>query len=206
MQVILREDVDHLGYRGDVVEVKRGYWRNYLQPRGFAETATTSRMAELTARMERRRAVEAANEAEAIELRDLLARTAVTIPASAGPQGKLFGSVGAGDIAKSLESARKLRLDAKRIALDEPIKALGTYMVPINVYQGITAEIAVTVVESTLAVEIPAEKIEGLDEELAASVERHPKADETADATEGEPALEADVPVAPDADTVAVEE
>lgn len=149
MQIILKNDVDHLGYAGDVVEVKKGYWRNYLRPRGLAETATAGKVADLTQAMERRRAAQARNADEAKELQALLNRTVLTIPAHAGPQGKLFGSVGANDIAKALDSARKLRVDAKKVVLDEPIKALGTYMVSIEVFTGVKAEVKTIVVEST---------------------------------------------------------
>lgn len=148
MQVILKEDVDHLGFALDVVQVKRGYWRNYLRPRGLAETATASRIAELTASMERRRAAEARNEDEAQELAHLLNRTLLTIPAHAGPQGKLFGSVTAADIARAVESVRKMRLDPRKIELAEPIKALGTFMVPVNVFAGVRAEIKTMVIEA----------------------------------------------------------
>lgn len=153
MQVILKADVDHLGYALDVVEVKRGYWRNYLRPRKLAETATPERVADLTAKMERRRAAEARNENEAGELRDLLNRTVLTISAHAGPQGKLFGSVTAADIAAAVDRARKLRLDPKKVKLDEPIKALGTFMVPVEVFAGVMADIKTIVVESKVSEE-----------------------------------------------------
>lgn len=149
MQVILKNDVDHLGYTGDVVDVKKGYWRNFLRPRSLAEAATGGRVAEMTAKMERRRAAEARNEDEAKELQALLNRTVLTIPAHAGPNGKLFGSVTAFDIARAVESARKLRVDAKRINLAEPIKALGTFMVPVEVFSGVVAEMKTMVVQST---------------------------------------------------------
>lgn len=148
MQVILKEDVDHLGFALDVVQVKRGYWRNYLRPRGLAETATATRVAELTASMERRRAAEARNEEEAQELAHLLNRTLITIAAHAGPQGKLFGSVTAADISRAVENVRKMRLDPKKIELAEPIKALGTFMVPVNVFPGVKAEIKTMIVEA----------------------------------------------------------
>ena len=149
MQVILKNDVDHLGYAGDVVDVKKGYWRNFLRPRSLAEAATGGRIADMTARMERRRAAEARNEGEAKELQLLLSRTVLSIPAHAGPQGKLFGSVTAFDIARAVESARKLRIDAKRIKLAEPIKALGTFMVPVDIFPGVVAEMKTMVVQST---------------------------------------------------------
>jgi large subunit ribosomal protein L9 len=148
MQVLLKADVDHLGYKNDVVDVKRGYWRNYLRPRGLAETATADRVNELTSKMERRRAAEARNEGEAQELKGLLDRTLLNIPMHAGPQGKLYGSVTPADIARAVESARKLRLDPKKIRLEEPIKSLGTFMVPVEVFSGVTAEIKTMVVEA----------------------------------------------------------
>ena len=153
MQVILKSDVDHLGYALDVVDVKRGYWRNYLRPRGLAETATPERVTDLTSKMERRRAAEARNETEAAELCDLLNRTVLTIPANAGPQGKLFGSVTPADIARAVESARKLRLDPRKIKLDEPIKALGTFMVPVEIFAGVTAEMKTMIVEAKVSEE-----------------------------------------------------
>ncbi len=157
MQVILKKDVDHLGCRNDVVDVRRGYWRNYLRPKGLAEVATSELVSELTEAMERRRELDARNESEAREIADVLNGTEVTIPANAGPQGKLFGSVGAADIAKAIENYRKMRVDSSRIKLDEPIKTLGTFMVTIEVFQGVTAEVKTTVVESATAVAPPVE-------------------------------------------------
>lgn len=151
MQVILKSDVDHLGYSNDVVDVKRGYWRNFLRPRGLAETATPEKVRELTDAMERRRSVDAGNAKEAEALKVLLDRTDVTIPALAGPSGQLFGSVGGADIARVLEATRKLRLDAKKVQLDAPLKALGSYKVPVDLGHGVTAELAVEVTESKLS-------------------------------------------------------
>ena len=147
MQVILKQDVDHLGYAQDVVDVKRGYWRNYLRPRNLAETATAGRVADLLAQMERRRSLEARSAEEATELQEMLGRTSISVSAHAGPQGKLFGSVGSHDIVRTLENTRKLRVDARKVKLDEPIKALGTFAVPIDLGHGVTAELSVTVTE-----------------------------------------------------------
>jgi large subunit ribosomal protein L9 len=145
MKVILKKDVDHLGYRDDVVDVKRGYWRNYLRPKGFAESATGARMNELVEKMERRRSVDAANAEEAAELKEMIDRTSVTIGALAGPQGKLFGSVTSAEISRAVEANRKLRIDSKKIKLDEPIKAVGTFSIPVELYQGVTAQLSITV-------------------------------------------------------------
>lgn len=191
MQVILKSDVDHLGYSLDVVDVKRGYWRNYLRPRDLAETATPERVRELTAAMERRRSAEARNEDEARELKSLLDRTVLTIPMHAGSQGKLFGSVSAADVARSIESARKLRLDAKRIKLDEPIKALGTFMVPVEVFAGVTAEVKTMVVEAAAS------------EEELAQMESDAKAREAAAIAEVEAAEAAEVAEAAKAEAAA---
>lgn len=151
MQVLLKSDVDHLGYKSDVVDVKRGYWRNYLRPRDLAEKATPEKVREQTEAMERRRAMEANTAAEAESLKELLDRTSVTISALATPQGTLFGSVSGADISRVLEATRKLRLDPKRVSLDEPIKALGTFQVPVDLGHGVKAELTVEVEESKLS-------------------------------------------------------
>ena len=148
MQVILKADVDHLGFAKDVVDVKRGYWRNYLRPRGLAETATAAKMTELSQRTERLRAADARNADEAAELKSLLDRTVITIQAHAGPQGKLFGSVTSIEIAKAIDSVRKLRIDHRKVTLAEPIKSLGTFMVPVEVFAGVTAEVQTLVVQA----------------------------------------------------------
>ncbi len=147
IQVLLREDVDHLGYKGDLVEVRKGYWRNFLQPQRKAELATAGMVAELTARMERRRLARAESVEEAKELRDMLERTTVTVTGNAGPQGKLYGSISAEQIVRALESVRRMRLDPKLIDLDEPIKSVGTHKVPVKLHGGIRAELE-TIVEA----------------------------------------------------------
>ncbi len=151
MQVLLKSDVDHLGYKNDVVDVKRGYWRNYLRPRGLAETAPAEKMRELAEEMERRRSVEANNASEANTLKDLIDRTTITVAALATPEGTLFGSVAGAEISRVLEATRKLRLDPKRVALDAPIKALGTFQVPVDLGHGVKAELTVEVEESKLS-------------------------------------------------------
>lgn len=173
MQVLLNDDVDHLGYKNDIVDVKRGYWRNFLRPRGLAQTATPERVRELMDAMERRRAMEASDTAEAQTLKELLDRTRITVAALAGPQGKLFGSVGGAEISRVLEATRKLRLDPKRITLDEPLKALGTFQVPVDLGHGVKAELTVEVEESKLsAQEIARQEAERRAAENAAEAAR----------------------------------
>lgn len=151
MQVILKSDVDHLGYAKDVVDVKRGYWRNYLRPRGLAETATPAMLRDLAETMERRRAGEAKNAAEAQELKTLIDRTSIVVGANAGPNGQLFGSVTAADVSRVLEATRKLRIDAKKVQLDAPLKTIGTFQVPIDLGHGTKAELTVEVIEQKLS-------------------------------------------------------
>jgi large subunit ribosomal protein L9 len=165
MQVLLKSDVDHLGYSGDLVEVKRGYWRNYLRPRGLAETATSDKVKDLADAMERRRAMEADTAAEAQALKELLDRTSITVAALATPQGTLFGSVAGADISRVLEATRKLRLDPKKVSLDEPIKAIGTFQVPVDLGHGVKAELTVEVEESKHS----AQEIERLEAERVAA-------------------------------------
>jgi large subunit ribosomal protein L9 len=189
MQVLLKSDVDHLGYRNDVVDVKRGYWRNYLRPRNLAETVTAGKVREMEDAMERRRSMDAANAGEANHLKELLDRTTVTVSALATPQGTLFGSVGGAEISRVLEATRKLRLDPKRVTLDEPIKALGTFQVPVDLGHGVKAELTVEVEESKLSEqEIARIEAERRAEENAAEAARL-KAE--ARAAAGKPPLEA---------------
>jgi large subunit ribosomal protein L9 len=144
MEVILREDVPHLGHIGDIVKVRPGYARNYLLPRGLATVADKRnlRVLEHDKRIvedKRKRAMSAA-EQQAKQL----SSTTVTIPARAGEEGKLFGSVTNIDIERALTDAG-LAIERRRIRLDEPIKALGEYKVPVSLAAGVQAEITVSV-------------------------------------------------------------
>lgn len=145
MEVILREDVLHLGHIGDIVKVRPGYARNYLLPRGLATVADKRnlRVLEHEKRIvdeKRKRAMSAAE-----QLAKKIASTAVSITARAGDEGKLFGSVTNIDIERALGDAG-LTIERRRIRLDEPIKALGDYKVPISLSAGVQAEVTVTVV------------------------------------------------------------
>jgi large subunit ribosomal protein L9 len=145
MQVILLQDVDKLGLRGDVVDVARGYARNYLLPRRMAETATTARVAELR-RVEAQRATQEARTAEqANEIADVLSKTVLRFEVKAGETGSLFGSVTSSDVADELWRARKVRVDRRKIALD-PIKRIGRYAIPIEVFQDVQVEVKTLVV------------------------------------------------------------
>ncbi len=144
MEVILREDVPHLGTIGDIVKVRAGYARNYLLPRGLATVADKRNVRALEherriVEEKRRRAVTAA---EGIAKRLTSAR--VVIKARAGEEGKLFGSVTNIDIERALNE-QGLTVERRRIRLDEPIKSLGEHAVPVTLAAGVTAQVTVAV-------------------------------------------------------------
>jgi large subunit ribosomal protein L9 len=141
MDAILLKDVDGLGGAGTVVSVTRGYMRNYLQPRGMAETATESRVAEIRRLEDRRRASEVRQQQMAAEQSDLLGRTILTLKAKAGDDGRLFGSITAGDVSDAIHEARGIRIDKRHIHVDPPIRAVGTYVVPVELTPDLIAEV-----------------------------------------------------------------
>ena len=147
-QAILLQDVEALGERGTVVDVSPGYLRNYLVPRKLAEPATASSIA--AARRRRETAEQAARDAEdrARDNAALLSRTVLTIPQQAGDDGRLFGSVTTQDIADAIRDARGIRVDRRKIFLEEPIRHVGTYMVVVEVADEVTATIKTMVVAS----------------------------------------------------------
>jgi large subunit ribosomal protein L9 len=141
MQAILLSEVEGLGEAGSVVNVARGYMRNYLLPRGLAELATPARIAEIQRREEQRKVAEAKAEEQAKELVDLLSRTILTLKAKAGADGRLFGSITSADVATAIEEARGVRVDRRHITVEPPIRAVGTYNVPIELGPGLTTEV-----------------------------------------------------------------
>ncbi len=145
MDVILRTDVDHVGLRGDVVSVARGFARNYLLPRGLAEPATPAKVAELKKRDDNRARHEAKSVDEARKIAEQLEQTELRFDVKAGPTGSLFGSITATNIADELWERAKVRVDRRKIALD-PIKRIGRYRVPIEVFTDVTAEVRTLVV------------------------------------------------------------
>jgi large subunit ribosomal protein L9 len=145
-EAILLQDVDTLGEQGKVVEVSKGYLRNYLIPRKLAHPATKGAIATVRQRQaaEERAAREAVERAQ--ENVNLLNRTVLTIPQQAGADGRLFGSVTAQDIASAIREARGLRIDKRGVHMPEPIKNVGTYMVVVEVVDGVTATVKTMVV------------------------------------------------------------
>ena len=145
MEVILRQDVDKVGLRGEVVNVARGYARNFLLPRGLADEATPARVAEVQKVEERRARHEAKTFEDAQAVADRLAKIELRFDVKAGPTGSLFGSVTPTDIADELWSKHKVRVDRRRID-SETIKRIGRYQVPIELFQDVTAEVRTLVV------------------------------------------------------------
>jgi large subunit ribosomal protein L9 len=145
-EAILLQDVQELGPKGTVIDVSKGYLRNYLVPRKLAQPATR---AAIDAVRQRQEAAERA-ERHAIERAEenvkLLNRTVLTIPQQAGADGRLFGSVTAQDIATAIREARGLRIEKRNVHLPEPIKNVGTYMVVVEVVENLTATIKTMVV------------------------------------------------------------
>lgn len=146
-QAILLQDVDQLGERGTVVDVSKGYLRNFLIPRKLAEPATKGAVQAAARRLEAAERAVADAASRARESAELLNRTVLTIPHQAGEDGRLFGSVTAQDIADAIQDARGIRIDRRDIRLDEPIKSVGTRMVEVEVTTGVTATVKTMVVE-----------------------------------------------------------
>ena len=146
MEVILRQAVDNLGHPGDVVDVSNGYARNYLLPRGVAFLATEGNKKRIAQEKARLEAAEGERRNTAQQLADKLAEVSITFAARVGEEGKLFGSVTAGDIAQQLD-AQGYHVDRRMIDLHEPIKALGVYRVPLRLHADVRPEIKVWVIK-----------------------------------------------------------
>ena len=146
MQVILKQDVEKIGQRGDIVDVSRGYIRNFLAPRGLAEVATPAKMEEARRQMAEAEERDRRLAERAEEIAATLNKSVITIEARTGEDERIFGSVTAANIASSIERARGIRIDRRRIRLSEPIKSLGTHQVPVQVHGETEATVKVIVV------------------------------------------------------------
>jgi large subunit ribosomal protein L9 len=176
MEVILLQDVEKVGLRGEVLDVARGYARNFLLPRRLAENATPARVAELR-RIDAERAKHEARTAEqAQDIAELLGKTVLRFEVKAGPTGSLFGSVTPSDIADEIWRARKVRVDRRKIATD-PLKRIGRFSIPIELFTDVQVEVKTLIVPE--GGELPPE------EELAA-LEAAEAAAEAAAAQEAE--------------------
>jgi len=146
MEVILRQAVENLGNPGDLVKVSSGFARNYLLPRGVAVTATEGNKKRIAQEKARLEAAEAARRQTAAGYASSLEQVSLTFSARVGEEGKLFGSVTAADIAAQLE-AQGHHIEKRQIDLNEPIKALGVYRVPIKLHADVKPEIKVWVIK-----------------------------------------------------------
>jgi large subunit ribosomal protein L9 len=190
MEVILIRDVDQVGLRGEVVNVSRGFMRNYLQPRRLAEPATPARVAELEKREAQRARHEARSFEHAQELAETLRKTVLRFEVHAGPRGRLFGSVTPTDVADELWRTRRVRVDRRKIDLSEPIKRVGRYEVPMELFQDVRVEVKTLVVPE--GGDLPSE------DELAAW-----EAEERREAAEAEGAVEVAIEGEAEAEAVA---
>jgi large subunit ribosomal protein L9 len=179
MEVILLSDVEHVGLRGDVVSVARGYARNFLLPRKLAEEATPARVAELQKRDTLRARHEAKNADQAQEIADALSSAVLRFEVKAGPTGSLFDSVTPTDIADELWTTKKIRVDRRKIETD-PIKRIGRYEVPIGLFENVRVEVKTEVIPE--GGELPS------DEELA-ELEAAERAEQQ-ESEEAEPSVE----------------
>jgi large subunit ribosomal protein L9 len=146
-QAILLKDVEDLGSAGDEIDVSPGYLRNYLVPRRLAQPATKGALEDARRRREATERAEREQAERAQQTAALLSKTVLTISHRAGEDGKLFGSVTTKEIAEAIRDARGLRVDRKRIRLEDPIREVGTYMVEIEMGGRATAKVKTIVAE-----------------------------------------------------------
>src|ERR1051325_11717377 len=144
MEVILREDIDKLGSRGQVVKVAPGYARNFLLPKKLAVAATESNKKIVEQERQAHLRKEAKAKGEAEDLSKLLTGVSVTIRQKAGENDQLFGSVTSKDVADAL-AAKSFTIDRRKVQLEDPIKHLGEYKIPVRLHREVTAEITVVV-------------------------------------------------------------
>ena len=146
-QAILLQDVESLGERGQAIDVAPGYLRNYLIPRKLAQPATPGALEEAQRRRDAAEKVERERAAREAEAASLLSKTVLTIYQRAGEDGKLFGSVGAKEIVDALREARDLRIEKKRVRLEQPLREVGTFMVEIELADGTVAAVKTIISE-----------------------------------------------------------
>lgn len=145
MKVILRSDVADLGKRGDILDVSDGYARNYLVPKGLAMSAAAGTTTQAAGMRRARDLRDAQDRAAAEEVATTLVPKVITVSARAGSEGKLFGSVTSADIVAAVEAQAGVKLDRRRVHLDEPIKSLGTHTVPVKLHADVEFPVTVDV-------------------------------------------------------------
>jgi len=197
MKVVLREDVEKLGLRGEVVDVARGYARNFLLPRKLAEAATPSRVKELEKVNARRALNEAQTFEQAQEIAQRLGQAEIRFDVKAGDSGVLFGSVTQTQLADAIWDKLKVRVDRRKIGMDESLKRIGRYQIPIELFADVTVETRVLVVPE--GGELPPEEELQAIEEAEAAIEDEIAADEIVEepVADGEAAAVAEGEAAP---------
>ncbi len=203
MKVILRQDVEKIGLRGEVVEVARGFARNFLLPRQLAEPATPSRVAELEKVNAHRALHEAQSFEQAQEISQRLGQTELRFDVKAGDTGVLFGSVTATDVADTLWEKHKIRVDRKKIELSDPIKRIGRYEIPIELFADVVVPVRTLVIPEggELPPEIEEEPIAPEEAEPVAEVEDEAEVEDVAELSDEE--LEAAIAAAEQPETPA---
>ena len=146
-EAILLKDVEGVGEKGTVVDVSKGYLRNFLIPRKLAQPATRGAIQAAAQRVEAEERARVQAQSRSQEDAELLNRTVLTISQQAGDDGRLFGSVTTQDIADAIREARSITVDRRRIHLDEPIRHVGTYMVVVEIDDGVTSTVKTIVTE-----------------------------------------------------------
>jgi large subunit ribosomal protein L9 len=196
VDVILLQDVEKVGLKGDVVNVARGYARNYLLPRRLAEPATPGRLAEVQRHQELRARHEAQTVEQAQETAQALEQAELRFEKKAGPTGSLFGSVTATDVAEELWRSQRIRVDRRKIDLHDPIKRIGRHEVPIELFVDVRADVRVLVVPE--GGELPPEEEPAVTDEAAVDLEQAGPGE--ADLTPSEPALTSELAPEPAAE------
>lgn len=146
-QAILLREVEGLGEAGAVVDVSAGYLRNYLSPKRLAQAATPASIAAAGRQREQAERAQAEQQERSQSTAALLSKTVLTIPHQAGEDGRLFGSVTAKEIVDAIRQARDLRIDKRKVKLEEPIRELGTHMIEVEVAPDVNATVKTMVVE-----------------------------------------------------------
>ena len=191
MEVILLKDVDKVGLRGEVVNVARGYARNFLLPRKLAEPATDGRVAELKRRHEQRARSEARTVEQANEIAAVLGKAELSFDVKSGPTGALFGSVTTTDIADQIWEQHKIRVDRRKIGTDS-LKRIGRYSIPVQLFEDVSVEVKTLVVPE--GGELPPEEelaaMEAAEVEAQAAVQAEAEAHRAEAAAELEATLE----------------
>jgi large subunit ribosomal protein L9 len=187
MQVILRQDVDKVGLRGEVVDVAPGFARNYLLPRKLAETATPGKVAELRKHEDKRARQEAQSFEQAQEIVNGLESGEIRFDVPAGETGTLFGSVTATDIAERVWQEKKVRIDRRKLDLSDSIKRIGRYQVAVELFADVTATLRLAIVPE--GGELPPEE----ELEAIAAAEAQAEAEEQARVEEERARAEAEI-------------